>query len=75
MEKIVLTDQQKALIQKQIKGEYSPFFATEDEQVAMNEVLTKAEALIAELDAYDEMDGDLISWFWGKYQAQEAAAQ
>lgn len=72
MEKIELTELQKAVAQKQLSGEYSPFFASEEEQVAMNEVLSKAEALVEELDAYDEMNGDLLAWFWGKYQAQQA---
>ncbi len=72
MEKIELTEQQKAVVQKQLSGEYSPFFASEEEQVAMNEVLSKAEALVEELDAYEEMNGDLLAWFWGKYQAQQA---
>lgn len=67
-----MTEQQKAVVEKQLKGEYSPFFATEEEQVAMNEVLSKAEELVDELDAYEEMNGDLLAWFWGKYQAQQA---
>lgn len=70
-----MSDQQKALIQKQLNGEYSPFFASEDEQVAMNEVLTQAETLVDELDAYEEINGNLLEWFWNKYQAQEAAAK
>ena len=30
----------------------------------------KPEALLDELDAYDEMGDDLIKWFYGKYKSQ-----
>jgi hypothetical protein len=36
-------------------------------------VTAKAESLINELDAFDELDGDLIQWYWDKYQEQEKA--
>ena len=75
MEKIELTKLQEELIEKQLRGEYSPFFSTKDEQVAYNEVIDKAQALCDGLNAYDEVGGDLLNWFWGKYQAQEAAAK
>ena len=32
MEKIILTAQEKALIEKHLAGQYNPFFATEVEQ-------------------------------------------
>lgn len=74
MTKIELTDLQRLLIQKQLKGEYSPFFASEEEQKAYNEVIDKAEDLMHELNAYDELGDSLIEWFYNKYKAQEGIA-
>lgn len=70
MKTIVLTDLQKELIQKQLRGEYNPFFASEEQQKAYNDVIDQAQELCDELDAYEEME-DLLPWFWEKYQAQE----
>lgn len=75
MAKIELTELQKALIQKQLNEQYDPFMSSEEEQVAFNDVIDKAEALSDELDAVDDYvdnyDGDMIKWFWAKYQEQE----
>ena len=42
----------------------------------LTSVIDKANALLEELDAYDEMidekGGDTILWFWDKYKAQES---
>lgn len=70
MKKIELTQLQQDLIQKQLRGEYDPFFATEEEKNAYNDVIDKAQELLDELDAYDEME-DLLPWFWGKFQKQQ----
>lgn len=72
MEKIVLTERQKELIKSQLNGTYSPFTSSEEDQIAFNDVIEKAETLCDELDAYDEMGEDLLAWFWNKYQNQEA---
>lgn len=75
MDKIELTELQKALIQKQLNKQYDPFMASEADQEAFNDVIDKAEALADELDAVDDYidnyDGDMIKWFWAKYQEQE----
>nr|DAM94516.1 MAG TPA: hypothetical protein [Caudoviricetes sp.] len=75
MNKIELTELQKALIQKQLNEQYDPFMSSEAEQEAFNDVIDKAEALADELDAVDDYidnyDGDMIKWFWAKYQEQE----
>ena len=79
MDKIELTDLQKQLIQKQLNEKYDPFMATEEEQEAFNDVIDKAEALSDELDAVDDYidnyNGDMIAWFWEKYQEQEQKEQ
>lgn len=75
MAKIELTELQKALIQKQLNEQYDPFMSSEEEQVAFNDVIDKAEALSDKLDAVDDYvdnyDGDMIKWFWAKFQEQE----
>lgn len=75
MNKIVLNDKQKAVMQKYLDDTYSPFFSSEEEQLAMNEVIDMANELEEELDAYDESGEDLMRWFWGKYQEQEQEQQ
>ena len=79
MKHIELTDLQKQLIQKQLNEKYDPFMATEEEQEAFNDVIDKAEALSDELDAVDDYidnyNGDMIAWFWAKYQEQEQKEQ
>lgn len=71
MDKIVLNEKQKAVMQKYLDDKYSPFFSSEEEQIAMNEVIDMATQLEEELDAYDESGEDLMRWFWDKYQEQE----
>ena len=79
MDKIELTDLQKQLIQKQLNEKYDTFMATEEEQEAFNDVIDKAEALSDELEAVDDYidnyNGDMIAWFWAKYQEQEQKEQ
>ena len=73
MEKrIELTEQEKQVIDKQLKGELNPFFLEDWEREAIDAVTKKALALMDELKAYEESGDDLIAWFWGKYQAQQA---
>ena len=35
------------------------------------DVIKRAEALMEELNAYDELNGDLLRWYWNKYQEQQ----
>lgn len=71
MNKIVLNTKQKAIIQKYVDGNYSPFFSNTEDQEAMNQVLDMANELEEELDAYDESGDDLVKWFWEQYQKQQ----
>lgn len=71
MNKIVLNEKQKAVLKKQIDGEYSPFFSPNEEQLLLNEVIDMANDLMDEREAYDEAGDDLMEWFWNEYQKQE----
>lgn len=73
MKTINLTELELKVLRQEVNGDFSEFNATEEELKAMVQVLAKAEALMEELDAYDELDESLVIWFWDKYQAQETA--
>lgn len=71
MKKIELTEKEIEVIGQQLAGEFDRVFAPEEDKAALMSVIDKADALMEELDAYDELDDDLILWFWNKYQEQE----
>lgn len=70
MKKIELSADEIKVIEQQINGEIEISTATEEQQVLLTGVIDKAEALLDELDAYDEMGDDLIKWFYDKYKSQ-----
>ena len=76
MEKINLSQEEIALIEKHLKGDYNPFFAPKEEQELFNALIDKAEALEDELNAIDERlnekNSDLLAWFYKKYHQQFA---
>ena len=69
MEQIILSEKDIALIEKHLSGKYNPFFSTKEEQEQMNNLIDKATALEAELEAYDETaETDLLGWYLAKYK-------
>ena len=76
MKKIELTEKEIEVIRQQLNGEIEVHSATEEQQQLLMGVIDKANALLDEEDAYDELEAqgnDLIDWYWKKYQAQENA--
>lgn len=71
MKQIILTDAQKAVIEKQINGEFNPFAASNEENDALKQVVQDAEALMKELNAYDELEESLVAWYYNKYKEQQ----
>lgn len=71
MNKITLSADEIQVIKQQLKGEIEVWSATDEQQQLLTGVIKKAEALMDELDAYDELNGNLVEWYWEKYQAQE----
>ena len=69
-QQIILTDEEKTIIEKQLKKQLNPFFMTDEERETIDKVIDDANALMEELDAYDELDGDLIAWYYNKYKEQ-----
>lgn len=79
MNKIELTADEIKVIKQQLNGEIEVWNATDEQQQNLIRVIDKADALLEELDAYDEMiekcNADTILWFWEKYKAQEGITE
>ena len=75
MEKIILTAEEQALIERHLTGKYNPFFASDTEQAIFNYLIDKAEAYENEVGGLDERmnepNCDLLSWYLKKYKEQE----
>ena len=75
MEKIILTAEEKALIEKHLAGQYNPFFATQVEQAMFNALIDKAEAYEEAVGGLDERmqepNCDLLRWYYRKFNEQE----
>ena len=70
MNKIELSNDEIKIIKKQLSGEFDQFDSTEEEQKLMMSVIDKANALMEELDAYEESGDDVVKWFYEKYKSQ-----
>lgn len=75
MKKIELSADEIKTIKQQLNGEIEVWNATEEQQKHLTSVIDKAESLLDELDAYDEMGDDMILWFWNKYKVQEGISK
>ena len=78
MKKIELSADEIKVIKQQLNGEIEVWNATDEQQKLLTGVIDKAEALMDELDVYDDLDnymeGGLVAWFYDKYKAQEEQA-
>lgn len=77
MKKIELSADEIKVIKQQLNGEIELWSATEEQQKLLTSVIDKADALMEELDAYDDLDNymedGVIGWYYDKYKAQEKA--
>ena len=71
MKRIELTEMELQMLKLNVAREFYPLVASPEEVKAMNSVIKKAEDLMEELDAYDELDESLMEWFLEKYNNQE----
>lgn len=69
--RIELTELEERMLQANIDCTFFPPEATDEECKAMSSVLQKAEDLMHELEAYDEIEDNLMQWFQDKYKSQE----
>ena len=44
--------------------------ATDEQKELLMGVVDRAEALMEELNAYDELDDNLVEWYYNKYKQQ-----
>ena len=71
MEKIVLTEKEIEVIDLFLAEKVDiETVATDEQKELLMGVTDRAEALMEELDAYDELDDNLIKWYYEKYKAQ-----
>lgn len=70
MDKIVLTPEQREVIQEYLDGKIGMFNATEHQQKIIIQILDDAKALLNKLDAWDELgdNWDLIRWYLTKVE-------
>ena len=73
MDKIVLTEKEIEIIDLFLAEKVDiETVATDEQKELLMGVTDRAEALMEELDAYDELDDNLIKWYYDKYKAQES---
>lgn len=46
--------------------------ATDEQKELLMGVIDRAESLMDELNAYDELGDNLVKWYYNKYKAQQA---
>lgn len=73
MKKIELNAKELDVLERQVKGEINDWMLPVEEINILNKLITDAEALLDDLDAYDELDGDLMRWYYNKYRSQSDA--
>lgn len=64
---INLTEAELKVLKQDLRGEFYPMTATDEEFEALNSVIAKASKLEEELDAYEEINGNLLQWFYDKF--------
>ncbi len=74
MKKIEISAEERAVIQEHLDGKVGMFTATQHQMDVLSPVIDRAEELLLELNAFDEMfnsaDGDLLRWYLQKWQNQ-----
>ena len=71
MEKIVLTEKEIEVVDLFLAEKVDiETVATDEQKELLMGVTDRAEALMEELNAYDELDDNLIKWYYDKYKSQ-----
>ena len=73
--KIELSVLELKMLHKNVDRTFYPITATSEEAIAMNSVINKANALMDELHADDELGDSLMEWYLAKYEAQQKAGR
>lgn len=70
MKPIELTEEQVQVIEDQLAGRFDFYTISERQRDVLSCIIDDAEALMRELNAYDELGDDLIKWYYDKYKNQ-----
>ncbi len=70
MKKIELNAKELDVLERQVRGEINDWMLPPEEIAILNKLIVDAHALLDELDAYDELDGDMMRWYYDKYRSQ-----
>jgi hypothetical protein len=79
-EKIILTQEEYAMLKKLAHNEFSIDGCTMEEAKVVNKLLSMASSWEFKLNAYEEVNNDnpacdITLWFLHKYEAQQRAAE
>ena len=74
-QRIELTPLELAMLHRHLEGKFWPPQQTDEENKAFANVIDKADKLMEDLDAYDELDSSLMQWFYNKYLMQQTASK
>lgn len=70
-QRIILTDEEIKILEKDRRGELNPFFMEDREREVIDKIIDNARALMKKLDAYDELGNSLVEWYYNKFKAQQ----
>lgn len=71
MRPIVLSTKEELLLKAMAEHTFNPVCATPEQQEIASHVIKLAESLVDELNAYDDMGGDMMLWYWNIYKSQK----
>lgn len=69
--KLELSKLELAMLKRHLRGEFFPPEQTDEENMAFSRVIDKADDLMEELDAYDELGTSLMKWYYKKYNQEQ----
>lgn len=70
MDKIILSDREKEILEAQLNNGVGFEPETDEEKEVLSKLIDQADALIRELDDWDNLNGDLLAWYYNKYKEQ-----
>lgn len=73
--KIELSELELKVLHASVNRTFYPMTATPAEAKALCDVIDKANALMDELHADDELGDSLMEWYLAKYEAQQKAGR
>ena len=69
--KIDITEREIEVIHLQLDGKLELFTGQDEEMEVICNIVKRADKLMHETNAYDDVGDDLVEWYWNLYQDQE----